>query len=37
MVESIQECGLLTKGVSETIKTERKEQKHRFLDMLLGT
>ena len=36
MVESIEECGLLTKGVSETIKTERKEQKHRFLDMLLG-
>ena len=37
IVKSIEECGLLTKGVSETIKTEGKKQKHRFLGMLLGT
>ena len=34
---SLEDCGLLTKGVNETIKNEAKEQKRRFLSMLLGT
>ena len=37
IVKSLEESGLLTKGVSETIKNEAKEQKGRFLSMLLGT
>ena len=32
--KSLQESGLLTKGVSETIKNEAKEQKRGFLGML---
>ena len=32
-----EESGLLIKGVSEIIKNEAKEQKGRFLSMLLGT
>ena len=32
-----EESGLLIKGVSEIIKNEAKEQKGRFLGMLLGT
>ena len=37
IIESLEEPGLLTKGVSETIKNEAKEQKGVFLEMLLGT
>ena len=37
IVRSREESGLLTKGVSETIKNEVKEQKCGFLSMLLGT
>ena len=37
IVKSLEESGLVVKGVSETIKNERKEQKGEFLQMLLGT
>ena len=37
IVKSIEESGLLIKGVSETVKNEAKEQKGEFLRMLLGT
>ena len=37
MNESAEESGLLIKGVSETMQNEAKEQKGRFLWMLLGT
>ena len=37
MVKSLEESGLLIKGVSETIKNEAKEQKGGFLRMSLGT
>ena len=37
MVNSLEETGLLIKGVSETIKKEAKEQKGGFFSMLLGT
>ena len=37
IVKSLEESGLLIKGVSETIKTEAKEQKAGFLGMLFGT
>ena len=37
IVKSLEEFGLMTKGVSETIKNEAKEQKRGFLDMLLDT
>ena len=36
-VKSLEESGLLIKGVSETIKNEAREQKRGFLSMLLGT
>ena len=36
IVKSIEEAGLLIKGISETIKNEAKEQAG-FLPMLLGT
>ena len=35
--KSLEPCGLLLKGVSETIKNETKEQNRGFLSMLLGT
>ena len=35
-VESLEEYGLLIKGVSETIKNAAKEQKGRFSSMLFG-
>ena len=35
--KSLEESGLLIKGVSQTIKKETKEQKRRFLRMLLDT
>ena len=37
IVKSLEDSGLLLKGVSETIKNEAKEQKRGFLSMLLGT
>ena len=37
IVKSLEESGLLIKGVSETIKNEAKEQKEGFVEMLLGT
>ena len=37
IVKSREKSGLLVKGISETIKTEAKEQKGGFLSMLLGT
>ena len=36
IVKSLEEPGLLIKGISETIKTELKEEKGRFLSMLLA-
>ena len=35
--KSLEEAGLLIKGVSETIENEVKGQKDEFLDMSLGT
>ena len=37
IVRSLEDSGLLLKGVSETIQNEAKEQKGGFLSMLLGT
>ena len=37
IVKSLEESGLLTKGVRETIENEAKEQKGGFLRTLLGT
>ena len=37
IVESLEESGLVVKGVSETIKNEGKEQKGGFLQILLRT
>ena len=37
MVKSLEEWGLLIKGVSETIQNEAKEQKGEILSMLLST
>ena len=37
IVKSLEDSGILLKGVSETIKDEAKEQKGGFLSMLLGT
>ena len=37
IVKSLEESGLLIKGVRETIQNEAKEQKGIFLSMLLGT
>ena len=37
IVKSLEGSGLLSKGVSETIKNEAKEQKEGFLKVLLGT
>ena len=34
---SLEEFGLLVKGVSETIQNKAKKQKGRFLSMLLST
>ena len=36
-VKSLEESGLLTKRLSETIKNESEEQKGGFLSILLGT
>ena len=37
VVKSLKESGLLVQNISETSKNETKEQKGRFLSMLLGT
>ena len=37
IIKSFEDSGLLLKGVRETIKNEAKEQKGRFLSLLLGT
>ena len=37
IVKSLEESGLLIKGVSETIKNKAKEKKGGFLSMLLST
>ena len=37
IVKSLEDSGLLFKGVLETIQNEAKEQKGEFLSMLLGT
>ena len=37
IVKSLEDSGLLLKGISETIKNEAKEQKGGFLSILLGT
>ena len=37
IVKSLENSGALLKGVSDTIQHEAKEQRRRFLDMLLGT
>ena len=37
IVKSLQDSGLLLKGISESVQNEIKEQKGRFLSMLLGT
>ena len=37
IIKSLEESGLLIKGVSETIKNEAKEQNEGFIEMLLGT
>ena len=37
IVKSLEDSGLLLKGVSKTIQNEAKEQKGGFLCMLLGT
>ena len=37
IVKSLEDSGILLKGISETIKDEATEQKGGFLSMLLGT
>ena len=37
IIKSLEDSGLLLKGVNETIQNEAKEQKGGFLSMLLGT
>ena len=37
IIKSLQDSGLLLKGVTETVQNEVKGQKGRFLSMLLGT
>ena len=37
IVEYFEESGLLIRGISETIQNKVKEQKYRFVSMLLGT
>ena len=36
IVKSLEDSGLLLKGVSETVENEAKEQKGRFLSMFLA-
>ena len=37
IVKSLEDSGLLLKGITETVQNEVKEQKRGFLGMLLGT
>ena len=37
IVQALEDCNILLKGVTKTIKNETKEQKGGFLSMLLGT
>ena len=37
IVKSLEDSGLLVEGVTEKVQNEVKEQKGRFLSMLLGT
>ena len=37
IVKSLEDSGLLLKGVTETVQNEVKEQKEGFLGMFLGT
>ena len=37
IVKSLEDCGLLLKGVTESVQNEVKEQKGGFFSMLLGT
>ena len=37
IVKSVEDSGLLLKGVTETVENEVKEQKGGFVSMLLGT
>ena len=37
IVKSLEDSGLLLKGVTESVQDEIKEQKGGFLSMLLGT
>ena len=37
IVKSLEDSGLLLKGVTKTVQNEVKEQKGGFLSMLLGT
>ena len=37
IVKSLEDSGLLLKGITETVQNEVKEQKEGFLGMLLGT
>ena len=37
IVKALEESDVLLKGVTETLKSETKEQKGGFLSMLLGT
>ena len=36
-MKTVQDSDILLKGVTKTIKNETKEQKERFLSILLGT
>ena len=37
IIKSLEDSGVLLKGISETIQNEAKEQRGGFLSMLLGT
>ena len=37
IVQALEDSNILLKGVTETVKSETKEQKGGFLSMLLGT
>ena len=37
IIQTLEDSGILLKGVTKTIKNETKEQKGGFLSMLLGT
>ena len=37
IVEALEDSNILLKGVTKTIENETKEQKGRFLSILLGT